>query len=89
MKQRIWKYPLELGDDQIIAMPDGAQILTVQMQGSKLCLWALVDPEPELPQRMRSIEIIGTGNPFVEAPRVYIATVQVPPFVWHVFERTA
>lgn len=88
MKRRIWKYPIELADFVIIEMPEGAEILTAQMQYGKLCLWALVDCEPELPKLNREIEIIGTGNSIIEAPRRYIATVQQDIFVWHIFERT-
>jgi len=89
MKRRIWKYPLQLTDTQTVEMPEGAQILTAQRQGQTLCLWALVDCEPELPKQNREIEIIGTGNPIIEAPRRYIATVQMQggSLWWHIFER--
>ena len=76
-----------MADTQTVEMPEGAKILTVQMQGQTLCLWALVDVEPELPKQNREIEIIGTGNQIIEAPRRYIATTQCGPWVWHVFER--
>lgn len=89
MKRKIYKYPLELADTQSVLMPEGAEILTAQMQGETLCLWALVDIEPELPKQSREIEIIGTGNFFVQAPRRYIATAQQGRWVWHIFERTA
>ncbi len=87
MKRKIYKYVLQIDDNQAIEMPEGATILTAQMQRGHLCLWAVVDIDPELPQKMRHIEIIGTGNLFTEAPRRYIATVQDGSLVWHVFER--
>ena len=87
MKRKIYKYPLQMADTQTVEMPEGAKLLTAQMQGQTLCLWALVDVEPELPKQNREIEIIGTGNPFTEAPRRYIATAQSGQWVWHVFER--
>lgn len=43
--QRIYKYPIETVDQQQVKMPDGAQILTVQVQNGKPCLWAMVDPD--------------------------------------------
>lgn len=86
-KRIIYKYPLQMVDAQTVAMPEGANILTAQMQGENLCLWVLVDAEPELPKQNREIEIIGTGNGFIEAPRRYIATAQSGHWVWHVFER--
>jgi hypothetical protein len=89
MKRRIWKYTLDLADTQTVQIPEGAQILTAQFQGTQLCVWALVDCDPEIPKQNREIEIIGTGNPIIEAPRRYISTVQQVPFVWHVFERVS
>lgn len=82
----IWKFPLELTDDQIVMMPDEAEILTVQIQELSLCLWALVDPR--LPMLRRKIEIIGTGNPAIDRERKYISTVQMADgaLVWHFFE---
>lgn len=76
-----------MADTQTVQMPTGAQILTAQMQGQTICLWALVDCEPELPKQNREIEIIGTGTIIIEAPRHYIATVQCGQWVWHLFER--
>ena len=82
----IWKFPLEITDRPIALMPDGAQILTAQMQEQTLCVWALVDPSA--PRRIREFEILGTGNRVPEAKRRYISTVQMmdKPLVWHVFE---
>ena len=91
---KIWEYELLVTDMQKVAMPEGAQILSVGNQNNKLCLWALVNPDKSFPDRhmeVRHIEIIGTGNPIVEpasmVTRNFIGTVIWDPFVWHVFER--
>jgi hypothetical protein len=82
----IWKFPLAFIDEQNLMMPTCAEILTAQMQGTYLCLWALVDPKA--PKQRRVIEVLGTGNPVSEANRRYIATVQmVGGLVWHIFEK--
>lgn len=84
----IWKFTLAVTDVQEIALPAGAQLLTVQLQANEPRLWALVDDYVGLIQ-IRTIEIHGTGNPIEgDRRRRYIATFQQPPFVWHVFERT-
>lgn len=86
----IYKYPLILEDRQVVLMPRAAQILSAQMQGRTLCLWALVDTAQDM--KPRQIEILGTGT--VSAPdkpteeRHFIATVQMGQFVWHLFEIT-
>lgn len=88
----IWKFKLAIGYSQVIKMPKGAEILTIQMQGINLCLWALVDPEKET--KVRTIETHDTGNSMPEVDllktaRKYIATVQDSGTgeVWHFFER--
>lgn len=86
--KRIWKFEIETTDNQTIGMPVGAEILTVQTQYGKPCLWALVNPDGNKEQR--HIEIIGTGNPVKEASRIYIGTYQLRDgaLVFHVFEST-
>ena len=81
----IWKYPLQITDRQFVMLPEGARILTVQMQGKQLCLWAMMNPDA-LPKR-REIQIIGTGHDVSDADGRYIATVQMQALVWHIFER--
>ena len=91
----IWKYPLELTDStQQIAMPKGAKILTVQMNDTKICIWALVDSDAETDYR--DFKIYGTGHAIYQSIEdlAYVGTVQMgllgplgkSILVWHVFE---
>lgn len=85
--QKIYKYGLELEDEQTIEMPLDAQILSVANQRGVLCLWAMVIPG--IAMEKRTIEIIGTGNPIasrISGIKKFIGTVVIEPFVWHVFE---
>lgn len=91
----IHKFPLEITDQQVVTMPKGAQILTVQVQNEMVCLWAVMDTvaAPE----ERKIEVFGTGNPIPKVNewpqagqgRKFIGTFQFlgGKFVGHVFER--
>ena len=83
----VWKFPLEIADEQNLMMPECAEILTAQMQGGTLCLWALVNPDA--PKQRRIIEILGTGNPAPDTERKYISTAQIAGglLIWHVFEK--
>ena len=84
--RKIYKYQIEVTDEQLVTMPAGAQILTVQAQGDRLCLWAVVSLGS--PEEKRVIQIYGTGMDFPKHKKcTYIATVQMDGFVWHVFER--
>lgn len=83
----VWKYPIEVKLRQRVRMPKGAKILTAQMQGEVLCLWAMVDPA-ELETVERKIEVLGTGHAASDGPATYLGTAQHPfgNLVWHVFE---
>lgn len=81
----IWKYRLATKDRQDVLMPQGAEILTVQVQGDgEPCLWTRVDAAA--PQRYRRIVTCGTGHAAPDLP--FIGTYQVlsGAFVWHVFD---
>ena len=80
----IWKFTLSAGARTILEMPIGAQVLDIQFQGQSLQLWALVDPDAK--RERREFLIYGTGHPIAGYAGTYIATVQMPPFVWHVFD---
>jgi len=83
----IYKYPIKGVGAQAIPMPEGAKILTVQVQGDTPCLWALV--EVDAPPRDRVILVYGTSHPADEAEAErYIGTFQLSggPLVFHVFE---
>ena len=85
----IYKYQLDLVVTQVVMLPKGAEILTVQKQFRSLgtetmCMWALVDPDAKA--EPRTIFIQGTGFEIHADFKRYIATVQDGPYVWHVFE---
>lgn len=58
---RIWKWTLQVCDTQTLSMPEGAQVLSVQVQGGMPQLWALIDETK--PQVSRTFSTYGTGYP--------------------------
>lgn len=81
----VYKYPLT-GQErpQVVDMPDGAKILSVQEQDHVIMIWALVDPDAQ--PLARVFKVVGTGHPLGVAENWdHIGTVVAPPFVWHVF----
>lgn len=88
----IWKYQITTKDEQTIAMPGGAELLTIQMQFDNLCVWALVDPDK--PTKERTIRIFGTGHPIdADELRVmrYLGTYQLNggALVFHAYDKGA
>jgi hypothetical protein len=101
MPSTIHKFKISLVSRQKVVMPNGAVILTAQMQRDQMCLWAIVpfnpdpfrkttefNPNEQSVYQTRIIEVFGTGHPMDDSPRKYISTVLTDDgdFVWHVFE---
>lgn len=83
----IWKYPLK-SDSELIYMPDGAEILSVQVQNNRIVLWTLV--ESDHPEVQRLFITYYTGQT-IRADRnqlLFVGTVQRDQglTVEHVFE---
>jgi hypothetical protein len=86
MNKTVWKYPLEATDDQYISAPDGAQVLSVQIQHGQPCLWMLVDPDKAT--RTYHVKTFGTGHPInFNNGFIFAGTYQLAGgnFIGHVF----
>lgn len=99
MTNTIYRYRLNIIDEQTISMPTGAEILTVaRREGAHRALlgvgshepvemWALVDPDA--PMQERRIRIAGTGHPLADVDNLaFLGSVQIAQgqLVFHVFE---
>lgn len=95
--QEVWKFPLPAtdvllrvlkgGDRAIISMPDGAQILSLQMQRDVPVIWARVFPSN---QRVpREFLLRCTGELLGSETGDHVGTFQLlgGDIVVHVFER--
>lgn len=82
---RIWKYTLHLCDWQKVDIPEGAEVVHLQLQDELVNLWAKVDVnQPKMPMDVYRIE---TGAA-IPARATYIGTVVMPNrMVWHYFWR--
>jgi hypothetical protein len=89
MKLVIWKWEIPIQSSYTLRLPEGAKILSVQLQRESCCLWALCSPGAEMVSR--EIAIYGTGMavniPTGRCP-VHISTFQTPggAIVFHAFE---
>lgn len=90
MNRVIHKFALEPVGLQSVAINEGAQLLTAQMQHGLPQLWAWVDPSK--PARLIHVSVVGTGHGFEDDDRWrYLSTIQLHggSLVFHVFvERT-
>lgn len=82
----IWKFAVHGPGRFTTAMPKGAAILHVEVQGDAPQMWALVDPSA--PAEPRTFESFGTGHPINAEIIAHIGTVQFDggALVFHVFE---
>lgn len=80
-------FPLSRAEDDgriHLRMPWGAQCLSAGSWDDEYFLWALIDSEE--PQQDRYFRLYRNGQPIEHAPGIYIATLALPPVVYHVFE---
>jgi hypothetical protein len=89
--RKMLKFELEGARRQRIKMPAGAAILSVGLQGSAVCLWAMVDPAAA--DEWRAVESYGTDHD-IDSPEGlrFIGTTadaSGSPPVLHHFERRA
>lgn len=81
----IWKYELRIADEQILEMPEGAELLHVAEQHGTLNLWARVIPTGQDIER-RVILIRGTGTPIWSQRHIGSVLTAGGDLVWHVFD---
>ena len=84
----IWKFAVFPGRF-FHDMPQGAQVLDVQVQDGEPQLWALVDPALETEARW--FRVFGTGQSVPDATLRYVGTFQLEGgmLVLHLFSETA
>lgn len=85
----IYKYPIPVEDKFTLALPVGADVLTVQVQHDEVYLWARVNTEN--PAEPRHFRMFGTGHLMPEWfpwPMKHIGTFQLEggSLVFHLFE---
>jgi hypothetical protein len=86
----IYKYGILAADSFQLDLPQGATILTVEVQHDEPKIWAIVDPRA--PKEVRRFRLIPTGVPFDSASTlVYVGTFQLQAgaLVFHLFEVAA
>lgn len=85
MSNTIWKFPLDMRDEQTIELPVGAVPLDVQVQHGTPCLWALVNDAA--PKERKTVVIHGTGHRVSEQVGAHLGTFQFAngDLVFHAF----
>jgi hypothetical protein len=88
MEKTIWKFELEVTDNQTISMPKDAEILSIQIQDGKPVIWVLVNPEED--EEPRVFDMFGTGHPIPTGfgiNRNFIGTVQIVQKIHEMYDR--
>ena len=84
----IYKYPIEFLSEQTIEVPQGSEILTIQNQYEKPCIWAAVDTDrTKAPLLKMFIKMVSTGEVIDALPETYLGTCQFSngAIVFHFF----
>lgn len=81
----IYKYELGIDDEQDVALPEFARIISVGTQMGRLFLWAEVIPA-NAPHSYK-VFIRGTAQPLTGKEGRFIGTVFMPSgLVWHIYD---
>ena len=83
--ERVYKYELPLGDWTSITMPDGAEVLCVQLQHGLPRLWARI--KVDAPPVVHHFRIAGTGHDLGSNVGRHVGSFQLQggALVFHVF----
>lgn len=91
--QTIYKYPLNMVENQTLMLPRGAEILKVALSKTvepDIWLWAKIYPDN--PETLAvEVKIVGTGHPIPDNAGGYFDTIFYPralgaaDFVFHLF----
>lgn len=89
MNRIIYKYTLEIEDEQKHILPRGAKILSVGNQIEKICVWVELE-EGAIEDAEYTFFIRGTGHPFDDSALLqptFLGTVLMAggSLVWHVY----
>lgn len=80
----IYKYPLEITDEQTVQIPEGADLLAINADPNGiLCAWALVETENKPVDY--TFVIFGTGHKIERKDISYFDSCIEGAFVWHIF----
>lgn len=80
---KIWKYPIEIVDRQVLSLPSHAEILHVGLDPTGTpCIWCRVEPAAR--PVSTTILVRGTGHEISSVSK-HIGSFVQGQFVWHVF----
>ncbi|MGL5912788.1 MAG: DUF7352 domain-containing protein [Bacteroidales bacterium] len=85
----IYKYPIEVTNEQTIKLPKGAKILTIQTQRETPCIWAMIDKTEQETEEVE-LRVHGTGHDVPDSETLrYIGTFQLHggSLVFHTFRK--
>lgn len=80
---KIFKYKLEIQDEQILNLPINWKCLDIQVQNDAIYMWAMI--AEDVACRDYKISCVGTGQETFLTD--YLGTVQLGSFVWHFFKQ--
>jgi uncharacterized protein len=86
--KKIFKYPIEVVDEQVLVLPLGAKVLSAIAQGDDLVVYALVEPIVEFKKNVE-IRIAGTGHEIAFDLQKFKFLNSISMYggrlIWHVF----
>lgn len=86
--KKIFKYPIEITDAQVLVLPLGAKVLSAIAQGDDIVVYALVEPTVEFKKNVE-IRIAGNGHDIMFDLQKFKFLNSISTWggrlIWHVF----
>ena len=84
MNSTIYKYRLDITNQQVVSMPMGAKFLHAGPDPyGDPCVWYQVMPDD--PKIDHTFFLVGTGNPIPSKAKVHLGSFLMGPLVLHLF----
>lgn len=82
----IHKYQFQIADKVTIQMPQGARVISVQLQNGVPTMWAMVVTDMKMISH--EFRVYGTGHELdtFAIQGKHLGTIQQNGLVWHIFE---
>lgn len=81
---RIWRFPLQIEQRQLVHVPAGAVFLDVSVgEDSQPCVYALIDPDAQAEPSV--VTVVTTGEEFDPDGMTYLGTFKIDWYVGHVW----
>jgi hypothetical protein len=85
----IHKFKIDFRGTSPIPVSFNSTVALFAAQGDSVFVWIEYDPDKPIDHLYREFQVVGTGHGVPDGWKHVASTTTMPPFVWHLYEKTA